>query len=121
MTAYVVVPTAAKSELGRNGVTTDVHAELADRARRQLDRVREALHAAELACEPVDGYGVFELLWRRLNPDAASSPRAKLAAAPRLPMPDVELASLEDRTIPGPGGEIPVRISTPVDAGDPPA
>jgi acetyl esterase len=43
--------------------------------------------------------------------------RAILGAAPKLPMPDVELASVEDRRIPGPDGEIPVRISTPLDAG----
>jgi acetyl esterase len=48
----------------------------------------------------------------------AEEARATLRAAPKLPMPDVELASLEDRTIPGPGGDIPVRISTPVDASD---
>jgi len=53
-----------------------------------------------------------------LDPEEA---RATLRAAPKLPMPDVELAAVEDRTIPGPAGEIPVRISTPVDAGDPPA
>jgi acetyl esterase len=51
----------------------------------------------------------------------AEEARATLAAAPKLPMPDVELAALEDRSIPGPGGEVPVRISTPLDAGDPPA
>jgi acetyl esterase len=51
----------------------------------------------------------------------AEEARATLRAAPKLPMPDVELASLEDRTIPGPDGEIPVRISTPLDATDPPA
>ena len=47
----------------------------------------------------------------------AEEARATLRAAPKLPMPDVELASVEDRTFPGPGGEIPVRISTPTDAG----
>jgi acetyl esterase len=52
--------------------------------------------------------------------DDAEVARATLRAAPKLPMPDVELASLENRTIPGPDGEIPVRISTPLDATDPP-
>ncbi len=51
----------------------------------------------------------------------AEEARATLRAAPKLPMPDVELASLEDRAVPGPDGEIPVRISTPHDAADPPA
>ena len=48
----------------------------------------------------------------------AEEARAKLREAPKLPMPDVELASLEDRTVSGPGGDIPVRISTPNDAAD---
>jgi acetyl esterase len=48
----------------------------------------------------------------------AEEGRAKLRAAPKLPMPEVELASVEDRTIPGPEGEIPVRICTPNDAAD---
>lgn len=83
LTAYVVVPTPAKGELRRSGaVTPDVHAELSDRVRRQVDRVREAIHAAELACEPVDGLGVFEFLWRRLNPDAAA--RGELPPRPEL-------------------------------------
>jgi acetyl esterase len=53
--------------------------------------------------------------------DDAVEARRILGEAPKLPMPDVPLASLEDRTIPGPDGELPVRISTPPDAGDPPA
>ena len=40
--------------------------------RRQVERVRDALHAAELASEPVDGQELVELLWRRLNPDRAA-------------------------------------------------
>jgi acetyl esterase len=48
----------------------------------------------------------------------AEEGRAKLRAAPKLPMPEVELASVEDRTIPGPDGDIPVRVCTPNDAAD---
>ena len=53
--------------------------------------------------------------------DDAEEARATLRAAPKLPMPDVDLASVENRTIPGPDGDLPVRILTPNDATDPPA
>ncbi|MEX0666508.1 MAG: alpha/beta hydrolase [Acidimicrobiia bacterium] len=52
------------------------------------------------------------------NSDPAAL-RAQLKALPRLPIVD-ECASVEDRTIPGPAGEIPVRIYRPLDAPDEP-
>lgn len=45
--------------------------------------------------------------------------RAQLKALPRLPVVD-ECASVEDRTIPGPAGDIPVRVYRPVDAAESP-
>jgi acetyl esterase len=47
--------------------------------------------------------------------------RRILAERPELPMPPIEVASVENTTIPGPAGDVPVRIFTPADAGDPPA
>jgi len=42
-------------------------------------------------------------------------------ASMQLPAPDVPLASVEDRSIPGPGGEIPIRIYKPEGPGPLPA
>lgn len=39
--------------------------------------------------------------------------RRILAERPEIPLPPIEVASVEDSTIPGPAGEVPVRIYTP--------
>ena len=39
--------------------------------------------------------------------------RRILAERPEMPLPPIELASVEDRTVPGPAGEVPVRVYTP--------
>ncbi len=92
LAAYVVVPCSVKENVARDGgVTPERHGELLDRARRQVERVRDAIHAAELASEPLDGQAVFELLWRRLNPDATAA-----GARP----PDAPLAPLDQARTP---------------------
>lgn len=48
---------------------------------------------------------------------AAAEVRARLKAS-RRPARPVEVGAVEDRTIPGPAGEIPVRIYHPLGAGD---
>lgn len=46
--------------------------------------------------------------------------RRILSERPELPLPPIELPSVEDTTVPGPDGDLPVRIYTPANAGDPP-
>jgi acetyl esterase len=57
-------------------------------------------------------------------PDLVSMPaaegRARLAASPRPPSPVVEVGAVSDRTIPGPGGDIPVRVYEPAGVERPP-
>jgi acetyl esterase len=52
--------------------------------------------------------------WTAMEPAAA---RAAQAQAPRPPV-TAQVAKIDDRTIPGPDGEIPVRIYTPEGEGD---
>ena len=47
--------------------------------------------------------------------------RRILAERPELPLPPIDVASVEDTTIPGPAGEVPVRIYTPDGVTDEPA
>ncbi len=47
----------------------------------------------------------------------AEEARAILADRPEIPLPEVPLASVVDQTVPGPDGEIPVRIYTPESKG----
>jgi acetyl esterase len=58
-------------------------------------------------------------------PDLVTMPaadgRALLAAAPRPPLPTIEVGAVTDRTIPGPAGAIPVRVFEPAGAERPPA
>lgn len=46
--------------------------------------------------------------------------RRILAERPEIPLPPIELASVEDRTVPGPAGDVPVRIYTPEGVTDEP-
>lgn len=46
--------------------------------------------------------------------------RRILGERPELPLPPIELPSVEDTTVPSPDGDLPVRIYTPEDVGRPP-
>jgi acetyl esterase len=48
----------------------------------------------------------------------AAEGRRLVAAAPRPPLPEIAVAAVDDRRIPGPGGDLPVRIFRPRDADD---
>lgn len=47
--------------------------------------------------------------------------RRILAERPEMPLPPIEVAAVEDTTIPGPAGEVPVRVYTPDGVTDEPA
>ena len=47
--------------------------------------------------------------------------RRILAERPEIPLPPIEVASIEDTTIPGPAGDVPVRVYTPDGVSDEPA
>ncbi|BBF69687.1 MULTISPECIES: alpha/beta hydrolase [Sphingomonas] len=70
-----------------------------------LDHQLEAMFAGQPEWPPVRNFPIDALR------DAVRS------SSVQLPPPAVTLASVDDRTIPGPAGEIPVRIYTPEGAG----
>jgi acetyl esterase len=56
---------------------------------------------------------VMEASFPALETMPAEQGRRLIASAPRPPLPVIEVAEVTDRTIPGPGGRIPVRIFRP--------
>jgi acetyl esterase len=60
--------------------------------------------------------GAMEANFPALENLSAAEGRRLVAAAPRPPLPRIDVADVTDRGIPGPGGEIPVRIYRPREA-----
>lgn len=56
---------------------------------------------------------VMEASFPALETMPAAEGRRLVATAPRPPLPVIEVADVIDRTIPGPGGEMPIRIFRP--------